>query len=688
MPTQPFYSLAWQQTFIKKSIISLMGEATSATGIAKPVVEGGETAVGDFNGDGFADVLLSYNQMLDGTGASDGPTLGRMSLLLGRGDGTFANGNALLPDNGVFDALIRKVRVGDFNGDGVDDVVMAINREDGRDATNGQNIALQQVALMSGGGKLNALALGLTTWGHGLAAGDLNGDGLQDFIISGFTNDTDGAQARAYVQLANGTLSEVTLANLSGQSLAIADFDADGITELVDYYTEYDASGPTKTGLRMITLNPDGSFQSISFPGEPGSYRYEMGLTWSGPGLLGVRTGTDGQEFVDQGLHDMRVGDVNGDGLPDIVAVRAASAMLYENDVLVSWGQNRTHFEFYTMSAGQMVEMDCKILGWQFAGYDMLHYQLLDWNGDGHLDLFVTWPENQPGQGSDLARIFLNDGTGQFTRFNQRLLPQGTDGFWDRATPIDANGDGIMDLLVSPNGFDSSRDLWSVSSEYLYLGNRQIYSGPKYSNPALKGAPGFNESYYLHMNPDVKRLVNGGTFGSGLDHFLQIGRDEGRLAFAPGTKVYGSANPDQIYLREGNETAFGLSGADQIWGGLGADTLVGGSGGDIFRFESILESPGKGEPHDTITDFGLGSDLIDLRAIDANVLRSGNNAFKFHVEQIAQLSGIAGELIWFVSGSGTSAVTVIKGDVDGDKVADFRLDLLGSHSLVGADFLV
>lgn len=51
-------------------------------------------------------------------------------------------------------------------------------------------------------------------------------------------------------------------------------------------------------------------------------------------------------------------------------------------------------------------------------------------------------------------------------------------------------------------------------------------------------------------------------------------------------------------------------------GGEGRDRLSGGDGNDIFRFETVQESPNSGG-NDVITDF-LRSDKIDLSRIDTN----------------------------------------------------------------------
>ena len=39
---------------------------------------------------------------------------------------------------------------------------------------------------------------------------------------------------------------------------------------------------------------------------------------------------------------------------------------------------------------------------------------------------------------------------------------------------------------------------------------------------------GFDEKFYLEVNPDVMAFVNAGGFSSGLEHYLKYGIAEGR----------------------------------------------------------------------------------------------------------------------------------------------------------------
>ncbi len=113
-------------------------------------------ATGDFNQDGFIDVVV-------GDGNSGGPVTG-ISVLLGNGDGTFQPPVYYPFPNGV-----TAVVVADFNGDGKPDLAVA-----------GGSLL---VMLGNGDGTFKA---GINTGARVnlMAVGDFNGDGKPDLVTS------------------------------------------------------------------------------------------------------------------------------------------------------------------------------------------------------------------------------------------------------------------------------------------------------------------------------------------------------------------------------------------------------------------------------------------------------------------------------------------------------------------------
>ena len=132
----------------------------------------------------------------------------------------------------------------------------------------------------------------------------------------------------------------------------------------------------------------------------------------------------------------------------------------------------------------------------------------------------------------------------------------------------------------------------------------------------------------------------------------------------------------------GNDTLIGGAGGDRLIGGSGVDTLTGGSGADTFVF-AFGDSWASSGQHDKIIDFENGPDHIDLSGIDAIGGTGMLDQFIFFAT--AGFSGSAGQLNYFYNGA--LGVTTLQGDTNGDKIADFAIDLTGNITLTTADII-
>lgn len=132
----------------------------------------------------------------------------------------------------------------------------------------------------------------------------------------------------------------------------------------------------------------------------------------------------------------------------------------------------------------------------------------------------------------------------------------------------------------------------------------------------------------------------------------------------------------------GNDLLNGGIGNDRIIGSPGADRMAGGAGADSFVFTALSDSTVSTAGRDTISDFSRAQhDRIDLSALDANARVAGNQAFRYLGD--SAFTGQAGEL----SARNVSGGTLISGDVNGDRIADFAL-LLDDRMSLGADSFI
>jgi hypothetical protein len=213
----------------------------------------------DVNGDGILDIVTANgfpgNEFVSG---GEG-----VSVLLGNGDGTFKPARAVLTTGNP-----SSVVVGDFNGDGKPDIVIAFDSEFGFGVTtlsmlrgNGDGTfqAPSAIPIPFFAGFTTDNVVGVSS----LAAADFNGDGRLDLAlgVSAITTNTvtGGSPFAVYdvevlLNRGDGTFTAVeTPLNSASepQPLVVADFDGDGHPDLI-------ASDST-----VLLGNGDGTFHTI-----------------------------------------------------------------------------------------------------------------------------------------------------------------------------------------------------------------------------------------------------------------------------------------------------------------------------------------------------------------------------------------------------------------------------------------
>jgi Ca2+-binding RTX toxin-like protein len=141
----------------------------------------------------------------------------------------------------------------------------------------------------------------------------------------------------------------------------------------------------------------------------------------------------------------------------------------------------------------------------------------------------------------------------------------------------------------------------------------------------------FNFWYNWKSGTHKDDTINGGRksdviygFG-GNDKLYGNGGNDVLVGGKGDDSLWGGAGNDRLYGGEGNDNLWGGMGHDAIFGGMGNDTIEGGRGNDVLKggegADRFIFNPNqKGEGHDRIKDFELGTDKIVLSV--ANVLAS------------------------------------------------------------------
>lgn len=247
------------------------------------------------------------------------------------------------------------------------------------------------------------------------------------------------------------------------------------------------------------------------------------------------------------------------------------------------------------------------------------------------------------------------------------------------ATQVFSNTAGALTISGTKvwHASDGSLKYGSVNGLDLSLVHKVASTG-QWSKDGEKYLPDGNGTPEPVFTPTNKSLT--GTSGgdvlapSTADHWTVKGVDGN-------DRVTTLGGNDTLIGGKGNDALSSGGGNDVLRGDAGADILTGGAGNDLFDFNAISDS--KGTARDTITDFVQGSDKIDLLNVDAIAAVSGNQAFTFI--DGAAFSGKAGQLRIDHS---DATKTVIYGDVNGDGVADFAIQVAGNVPLNAGDFLL
>ncbi len=533
-----------------------------------------EQLIGDFNGDGKDDIInIQWN--------------GNNWVSLSNGNGTFSTNHnpSGLEGAGFYGSFNHSEQlIGDFNGDGNDDILnvqwngdnwVSLSNGDGTFSTNHNVSGFEGAGFY--GNEHNSEQL----------IGDFNGDGNDDILNVQWNGDN-------WVSLSNGDGTFSTNHNVAGFEGAgfygslnhskqlIGDFNADGNDDILNVQWNGD---------NWVSLsNGNGTFST----------------NHNVAGFEGV--GFYGSEYHSEQL----IGDFNGDGNDDILNVQWNGdnwLSLSNGDGAFSTNHNVAGFE-----------------GVGFYGNEHHSEQLIgDFNADGNDDILNVqwngdnWISLSNGDGSFRTQHHVEgvEGMGFYASYNHSEQLVGDfdgDGFSDISN-VQWNGDNWIsmrstgdDTLFGQDGDDYLNG--GDGNDVLYGGidNDQLYGGS--GDDHLDTGYGEDKAY----GGDGNDFVTGGYDGK--DDFLAGDGGHDKIIAVDGNNVIdGGAGVDQIQGGEGNDIIYGNSGEDIINGGAGSDIIYGGTNADLIDGESGNDHVIGGQGGDIIYG-NEGDDLLEGGADD------------------------------------------------------------------------
>ncbi|MFG2651718.1 FG-GAP-like repeat-containing protein [Streptomyces sp. NPDC048436] len=260
---------------------------------------GGDTAYGDFDGDGYDDLAVAAI----GEDVGDDVDGGTVQVLWGSPGGLSGGATIKDPRPTKHDFFGGPLQAGDFDGDGKDDLAVGsssgaatLDIFDGgisrSGATGDHYTVLPPIHSGEDAGPFN------------LHSGDVNGDGKDDLIVNGFST-ADDYNANLWLPgSANGVTTSGVQRLPAGHITDVGDTDGDGYGDVIIGLTWDEGIDGAHKGGTVYVVKGNAN----------GPYGDSQAITQDTAGIPG------GSETGDAFGSELDLGDINGDGHLDLVA--------------------------------------------------------------------------------------------------------------------------------------------------------------------------------------------------------------------------------------------------------------------------------------------------------------------------------------------------------------------------------
>jgi len=557
--------------------------------------------IGEINGDGKPDIVVS-NLSADA-----------VSVLLGNGDGTF--GAPAHYGVGSRPGISGSLAIADFNGDGKADIVTA----------NGDSGTVSILLGMTGGTFAAAINYPTVSDAIFVAAGDFNRDGKADLAVDSWVSDN----VSILIGNGDGTFQS-PLAYSTGsdsRSLAVSDFDGDGIVDLAfsSSFLPGWGNGAFK-GPRGIVTPHSWWVVTADFNGDG-----KADLAVPGGIVLGNGDGTFASPIAIPSIgSEFAVGDLNGDGKPDLFGVTSTP----ENTGIVAVLINTSNCADACAMFGQSDTLNTASNPEGIAAGNITL--------EAGLDLAVVH------NAGNTVSVWHGFGNGSF------LMPLG---YAVGTSPVavvigDFNGDGKADLAVANSGSDDVSILLG-GGDLTFLAAVNYNVGVRPFSIAVGDLNGDDRedlavANFLSGNISVLLGNGNGTFGSAVH-------------YAAGS------NPASVAIADLNrdgkaDLAVACNGSDNV-------SVLRGNGNGTFE-TAVAYAAGSAPVSIAIGDFNRDGkpDLAVVNTASANVsvlAGAGDGTFSAAVNY----------------GVGTAPRAVVIGDVSRDGIADLAIMNFGSNNV-------